>query len=443
MITTSDTALDANAITPTVKNVLLSAIKFDESLYPRRDGHKPNLVQKYAETLDQIEAHKKYIAVAADGTLLDGRHRHLAYRTVANGEDREIPAFSYDVHDRGDMFDIAAQLNSTHGDQLSKQDKIDAAQKMYRQFGRTQDEIAQVLSASKTLVNDALRSILADERKARKKNVIDLWMRCETTAYIAEDENIDTKTVRNIIEEWGEKYRNTKFPMFEDDGWKAPLYNIWNFHKLTNDSEHFGNSAQEIVDNLLYMYTEPFDIVLDPFAGGGSTIDVCKKRSRRYWVSDRKPIEARAGDIRQSDISEGPPPLHKRWSDVSLVYLDPPYWRQAQNQYSQDPSDLANMDLEQFYGTLVVYVKSLVSKLRKGAHIALLIQPTQWSADDRQVVDHVFDLVQRMTGSTVQYKHRIICPYSTEQYNAQQVTWAKDQREVLVLNRELIVWEVE
>lgn len=47
------------------------------------------------------------------------------------------------------------------------------------------------------------------------------------------------------------------------------------------------------MDNLLYLYTEPFDVVVDPFAGGGSTIDVCRKRFRRYWVSDRKPIVER------------------------------------------------------------------------------------------------------------------------------------------------------
>jgi site-specific DNA-adenine methylase len=54
-------------------------------------------------------------------------------------------------------------------------------------------------------------------------------------------------------------------------------------------SQHFGNSEVRWLDNLLYLYTQPFDIVVDPFAGGGSTIDVCKKRFRRYWVSDRKP----------------------------------------------------------------------------------------------------------------------------------------------------------
>ena len=59
------------------------------------------------------------------------------------------------------------------------------------------------------------------------------------------------------------------------------------------------------VDNLLYFYTQPFEIVVDPFAGSGSTIDVCQKRLRRYWVSDRKPIPERAHEIRLWDMTEG------------------------------------------------------------------------------------------------------------------------------------------
>jgi hypothetical protein len=56
------------------------------------------------------------------------------------------------------------------------------------------------------------------------------------------------------------------------------------------------------VDNLLYLYTKPFDIVLDPFAGGGSTIEVCKKRFRRKMFSDHKPIVERETEIRQYDL---------------------------------------------------------------------------------------------------------------------------------------------
>jgi len=189
------------------------------------------------------------------------------------------------------------------------------------------------------------------------------------------------------------------------------------------------------------MYTEPFDIVIDPFAGGGSTVDVCKKRLRRYWVSDRLPIVERL-DIRQANIIEGPPSLHKRWSEVALLYLDPPYWKQAKGKYSEDPEDLANMELEEFYDTLTMFITACAHKMLGDSRIALLMSNTQWPMEDKRMVDHVFDLVQRVTNDKLAYEFRIVCPYESQQYNGNQVNWAKENRRNLVLNRELIVWAV-
>lgn len=47
-----------------------------------------------------------------------------------------------------------------------------------------------------------------------------------------------------------------------------PIYNIWKQQEKTSGSAHFGNSEVRWVDNLLYLYTNPFDIVIDPFGGG-------------------------------------------------------------------------------------------------------------------------------------------------------------------------------
>ena len=46
------------------------------------------------------------------------------------------------------------------------------------------------------------------------------------------------------------------------------IYNIWKQQTKTEGSSHFGNSEVRWVDDLLYLYTRPFDVVVDPFAGG-------------------------------------------------------------------------------------------------------------------------------------------------------------------------------
>jgi hypothetical protein len=187
------------------------------------------------------------------------------------------------------------------------------------------------------------------------------------------------------------------------------------------------------------MYTQPFDIVVDPFAGGGPTIDVCRKRFRRYWASDRKPIVEREGEIRRWDMTDGMPPV-PRWKDVRLVFLDPPYWRQAKNEYSKDPQDLANMELEEFTKTLAGIINEFAGKLSSGAVIALMISPTQWRSESRKFADHLLD-VARLVKLPVDM--RIQAPYESEQCEPQQVTWAKEQHTCLVLSREIVIWRIE
>jgi hypothetical protein len=124
------------------------------------------------------------------------------------------------------------------------------------------------------------------------------------------------------------------------------------------------------------------------------------------------------------------------------VYLDPPYWKQAEGQYSPDPTDLANMPLEAFTEALAELIKQYAEKLKRGrasAHIALLLQPTQWNAPDHRYTDHILDVVGRVN---LPVAMRISCPYDTSQVTPQMVEVAKAQRTVLVLTRELVIWEV-
>jgi DNA modification methylase len=235
--------------------------------------------------------------------------------------------------------------------------------------------------------------------------------------------------------------KSIKLSALYQDEFEPQLYDIWNFAKKTNEVEHFGNTEVRIVDNLLYTFTEPFDIVIDPFAGGASTIDICKKRMRRYWVSDRKPIPAREKEIRKHDIVTDGISGPARWGDVALVYLDPPYWKQSEGKYSDDPTDLANMPLDKFTETLVNIIHEYGKKLKPGAHIACIISPTQWPNEDKHTDYHDIDLACRVH-KNLKLERRVIAPYSCQQYNGTQVDIAKARKLCLVLSRTLLVWSV-
>lgn len=429
------------------KEVLLSEIIFDENLYPRRQ-HDPVLAQQYADVIGEIESRRNYMSVASDMTLLDGRHRHLAYLKVNDGKDVRVPVFVYQVESEADKFATAVQLNSSHGKQLSSDDKRHAAITLYATYRLPLDEIARRVCVRKATALEWTKAVRQEEEHRLNHTIFDMWLASHTAAEIAQSVAIGEQTVRDRIKEVStEKFLGTKawklakFTDFDEEEGLRPIYNVWTFAKKSNGVNHFGNSEQRIVDNLLYLYTEPFDIVMDVFAGGGSSIDVCKKRLRRYWTSDRKPIVERANEIRKLDVTVELPPLNKRWSEASLTFLDPPYWKQAQGKYSNDAEDLANMSLENFNKTLSVVINGIGKKQSKGV-IALLMQPTQWNAPGKEFTDHVFDMVRLADPKRLKLVNRISCPYSSQQCTPQMVDYAKENKELLVLTRELIVWRI-
>ena len=429
---------------PELRTIHLSQIIFDRVIYPRRE-HNPALVQTYSENLDHIEAAKQFISVAADMKLLDGWHRWMGYRKRHDGSDLEIQAFVYPVTAPHDQSKLAYKLNSEHGLQLSTSEKQDGAKTLYA-YGDSYDEIAETLSVSKRKVTEWLHDVVRDQKEKRDRKAFEMWMRCDTMEEIAKACGCTRETVSQIVQTCQKKFHETKsdkatadFVDWDGDVGLTPVYNVWRQTAKTNAVSHPGNSEPRWTERMLYMYTDPFDVVIDPFAGGGATIDACKRRFRRYWASDRKPVIEREGEIRPWDVSEGLPPL-PRWQDVRLVFLDPPYWRQAQNEYSKDKTDLANMSLEEFTRTLAGVVNGFAKKMPSGAVIALMISPTQWRSDGRKFADHLLD-VARLVKLPVDM--RIQAPYECSQCEAQQVLWAKQNRTCLVLSREIVVWRIK
>lgn len=423
-------------------SIKLSEIVFDEGLYPRVNGHDPETVQTYARDMEQIEAAGKFISVNADNILLDGRHRMLAYKKLADGKDDVVvQVFRHSVQSPLESFRLACFLQDK-GKALSNDDRVASAKRLYALGDQSQKEIAKSLGVSQSTVANWLSRTLKEEKERKRDKAFALWLACHTQEEIAEAVDVPRKTIDDWTGDFGEKLAADNSPFPAD--FEVPIYNVWKQQTKTAGVSHFGNSEVRWLDNLLYLYTNPADIVVDPFAGSGSTIDLCKKRQRRYWVADRKPIVEREHEIRKHDLvaeSGVQMPPVPRWKDVKLVYLDPPYWLQAQGQYSQDPTDLANMPLEQFNETLAGIIHGFAKKLKNGEprYIALIIQPTQWKAPERQFVDHIGDML-RLVKLPVDMRFSV--PYESQQCNAQMVEWAKANRKCLVLTRELVVWRV-
>jgi hypothetical protein len=123
-----------------------------------------------------------------------------------------------------------------------------------------------------------------------------MWMAC-TCRRFAERENLDQKTVGNILGDLADLpklLKSDKALAEHAVDFDPPIYNIWKQQEKSQGSSHFGNSEVRWLDNLLY--TGPFDIVVDPFPGSGSTIDICKKRKTEAFEIERRLRAREAGE---------------------------------------------------------------------------------------------------------------------------------------------------
>ena len=432
---------------PVVKKIKLSEIVIDDNIYPRIK-HDPILVQKYANDIEEIKRCGNYISVSSDLTLLDGKHRYLAYLSKYDSKDIQISVFIYPVKSQTEKLNIAVKLNRSHGKQLTQEDKKKNVLTYYTEHGLPVSECAKLVSVRKATALKWTKTLRKDEEQQLNTEIFDLYLACHTASEISQVVEIGEQTVRDRIKKLStEKFLGTKklklskYEDFDEDKNQRPIYNYWLFPKNPNPYKFFGVCHPSIIDNLLYLYTEAFDIVVDTFAGSGTIIDVCKKRSRRYWASDRKPFRPREDEIRKLDITQELPSLNKRWSKVSLTFLDPPYWHQAEGRYSNAPEDLGNMSLEDFNKNLSSVINRIARKQSKG-FIALLIQPTQWKSPDKEFTDHAFDMIRLADTKRLKLINRIACPLPKGLCQPPMVKWAKENKELLVLSREIIVWQV-
>ena len=413
----------------------LADIKFDPAIYPRKQ-HSPALVQRYSACLPEIEAHGNLISIAADGRLIDGRHRHLAYLTAyAADTSVEIPVIVYDIAEDDALFDLATELNSTSGDQLSEDDKRRAAIRMYGRANRKpQEDIARALAVGKNKISTWLKAIVDQEREEREARIWQMWLACHTLEAIAQDVKVQVSHVSEFLRKNSEKYQQGDSELFRN--FEPKVYTVWNFDKATNEVRHFGNIPPEVLDNLLYYYTQPFDVVFDPFAGGGMALDVCAARLRRCYASDLTPIPARAGQIRAWDITTGLP------DDLPVpdfVFLDPPYWKQAEGKYSTQPTDLANIELNAFITAITELAKQVKRKWggnRPNGKLALIIGPYK---EDGAYTDLAL-LCHQAIAKYLNLVIRIQVPYSTQVHGGAYVKNAKETKQMLYLSRDLMVF---
>jgi hypothetical protein len=429
-----------------ITTIPLSQIRYDRLLQPRSKT-SDEWIEQLRLALDDLPP----VIVARGSVLIDGYHRWQAH--VREGAE------FIDVEDLGDltdeqMFWEAVERNKAGKLPLTVDDKRKIAAARYETFApkSATAELAARLGIHETTVRRWTKDARASQEAARHAAAWSLHLDCLTQEQVAADLDVPEKTIGHWIRAQNEQMLEMSLtpPGATDERpWGVVQhFDVWQFQNADKDAgqqSYFGALPPQVVQNLLWLYTEPGHVIVDPFAGSGTTIDVAKAMGRRVWASDICGNKYSPGlPIHQHDITAGWPPGAPAKAD--LVLLDPPYWRQAEGRYSDDPADLANMSIDAFYKAWQEIILTCSEHLADSGRIAFIISPTQ--CDDGTVEDHAAAMIMAahlpvpsrdLRNPCLHVERRIIVPYQTQQATGQQVTWARDNKRLLKLYRDLVV----
>jgi DNA modification methylase len=133
---------------------------------------------------------------------------------------------------------------------------------------------AELLSVSTGKISEWTTDLQQEKSEEEKVRIIELWLACETQENIANNLDINQTKVSRIIQ----KLQTHKTEeMSENPPDSLKIFNLWNFGKSSDALKYPGQIPSQIVENLLWYYTKPFDVVYDPMAGGGTTICIVKQ----------------------------------------------------------------------------------------------------------------------------------------------------------------------
>jgi len=236
-----------------------------------------------------------------------------------------------------------------------------------------------------------------------------------------------------IEDMWGNKQISDVNVVFE---FEPKVYNIWNFAGRNKQFglEYPGNIPGEIALNVIYYYTNEGNLIVDPMAGGGSTIDACKFLNRKFLAYDINCIKE---DIEYNDITKGFPQKAK---DCDLIFLDPPYYNLKAKDYI--PESVSSLELDKFREFVDKLAEDCYKTIKKNGIVTYLIQNyyVKFASIDKYI-DFIDEGIQSFKRADFKLVNRINCPQTSQVYQPQDVKRAQEQKGMLNLVRDLLIFK--
>ena len=188
-------------------------------------------------------------------------------------------------------------------------------------------------------------------------------------------------------------------------GFRPTPYDVWPFkHDRAFGIPHPGSIPAAIIAHLLHYYTKPGDLVVDPMAGGGTTVDVANSMGRRILAYDIAPLRP---EIAYSDVKLGFTPEAR---GCALIFCDPPYHTMKARLYQA--SGVGELCLGDWIAFLHQFAVEAFETLAPGGHVALLLanQTERDLPPGAGYIDHAFLGYQSLQAAGFQPERRVSCP---------------------------------
>lgn len=216
-------------------------------------------------------------------------------------------------------------------------------------------------------------------------------------------------------------------------GFQPTPYDVWPFkHDRAFGIPHPGSIPPGIVAHLLHYYTQPGALVVDPMAGGGTTVDVCESMGRRCLAFDLAPVRP---EIQEWDVRRG---FTFESTNCGLIFCDPPYHTMLARHYKAD--GVADVPLTSWIGFLEQLAKDAFATLRPGGYFALLLanQTEKDLPAGIGYLDHAFLGYGAAVSAGFLPERRVSCPMDGA-YLPQHVRKARVEGRMLGQVRDLLI----
>lgn len=476
--------------------IAIDEVVYDSNIYPREKWNS-NTVKKYTDDLKAGDQFPPITLEADTNRLLDGMHRWKAYQQYLedysdaeaqpnlNGthlDDWAKPQERIEVEYRVIPDGIppklyAASLSVKHGDRIKPVEREAIAREIYEANSDfTLKILTEYLGGSISTNHGYVADILARRKEEKKMTAFRLnllgWAQQEIANVISlaqsnVHENLSEfselkKQIKNLLSEGhphlevAERFNTplqlvwaidlegrTDQQRMELLGVTIQPYDVWTLGKCHDlfGSGHPGRIPGQLIAHVLYFFTNPGDMIIDPMAGSGTTIDVCLAMGRKCYAYDIDQRHERL-DIITHDLTLPNDETKQYWprriKKADLIFWDPPYFNKKADEYIE--GSISKLPRDAYLQVFINCLTEAKKLVKKGAKLAFLMSDWDDPSGQQEGV-FIWDYAQIIQDSGWKLIRHIQVPLSTQQVHADTVKKFRKSRRLARLERYLLVAE--